>query len=405
MRREDAGINSPVADGKKFDFQRGEVADDDAQQKLARMTTTHKPGKPPTKDTSSSQGWCSCFSMCFGSNEEESDSNQQTDVQTPTTQPKTQPALPEHLMTQVARPDKQARTHNTQPGSQNKAGSGTTTQDVDRSGLQSPREKGDMGDISINVEMTDNKPPQTQPQAGSRMTPMTSGQNEIERFAFKDPNDTTPDPKGLLQPNRTKFKKTLVLDLDETLVHSSFRPVDNPTFIIPVHIDNHVYNVYVLKRPYTDIFLERAAKCYEIIIFTASLAKYADPLLDELDKKKVINGRLFRNSCVMSVKTYVKDLSVLGRQLKNLIIVDNSPLSYQFQPKNAINCTSWFDDPEDTELLDMLPVLETTLLEEDDVRSVLDADNMTFPELVAKAKRDTNTGDEPMWGFSDGTGC
>lgn len=398
MRREDANINSPVADGKKFDFQRGEVADDDAVNKLARMTTTHGAAY---ENASNSQGWCSCFTMCFGSNNETTQAAKTTQKQ---------PSYPESLMTQVDRPGAKktaTRTHNTQPGSQNAQGGAgsTTTEDDERSGLQSPRKDDTMGDISINVEMTDNKraPPTREPVAGSGMS--SPGGNEIERFAFKDPNDTTPDPKGLLQPNKTKFKKTLVLDLDETLVHSSFRPVDNPTFIIPVHIDNHVYNVYVLKRPYTDIFLERAAKCYEIIIFTASLAKYADPLLDELDKKKVINGRLFRNSCVMSVKTYVKDLSVLGRKLKNTIIVDNSPLSYQFQPTNAINCTSWFDDPDDTELLDMLPVLETTLLETDDVRDVLDADNMTYPELVAKAKRDTKHGKEPMWGFSDGTGC
>jgi len=254
--------------------------------------------------------------------------------------------------------------------------------------------------------MTDNKRPS--PSAGGGAGARSTGKpdrSEIERFAFRDPNNEEPDPKGLLQPNTTRFKKTLVLDLDETLVHSSFRPVPDPTFIIPVHIDNHVYNVYVLKRPYTDIFLERAAKCYEIIIFTASLAKYADPLLDELDKKQVINGRLFRNSCVMSGKTYVKDLSVLGRKLKNLIIVDNSPLSYQFQPKNAINCTSWFDDPDDTELLDMLPLLETTLMEADNVDTVLDADNIPYSELVKLRKRDTNTGKEPMWGYSDGTGC
>lgn len=389
MRREDAGINSPVAD-KRFDFQRGEQPDAEAERKLARMTTTHKPKRPPRE---ADQGWCSCFSMCFGSNEEEDD---------PTS---TQQDPPSFLMTQVDRPDK-APTRNTQPESRTEEvpAGGATSVERERSGLQSPRKEETMGGVSIDVEMTDTKPQRTT----STTRPSGSGAQDrsfIERFAFKDPNDFMNDPRGLLNPNNTKFKKTLVLDLDETLVHSSFRPVDNPTFIIPVHIDNHVYNVYVLKRPYTDIFLERASKCYEIIIFTASLAKYADPLLDELDKKKVINGRLFRNSCVMSVKTYVKDLSVLGRQLKNLIIVDNSPLSYQFQPKNAINCTSWFDDPEDTELLDMLPILETTLLEEDDVRTVLDADNMTYPELVAKAKRDTNTGREPMWGFSDGTGC
>ena len=42
-------------------------------------------------------------------------------------------------------------------------------------------------------------------------------------------------------------KPTLVLDLDETLVHSSFKPIPNPDYIIPVDIDGKVVDVYVLK--------------------------------------------------------------------------------------------------------------------------------------------------------------
>ena len=83
-------------------------------------------------------------------------------------------------------------------------------------------------------------------------------------------------------------KKTLVLDLDETLVHSSFKPVPDPDHIIPVEIEGRIVDVYVLKRPLMDEFLEAIANRFEIVVFTASLAKYADPLLDLLDPKKVI---------------------------------------------------------------------------------------------------------------------
>eukprot|EP00879_Flechtneria_rotunda_P004965 GHRR01005241.1.p1 GENE.GHRR01005241.1~~GHRR01005241.1.p1 ORF type:complete len:183 (+),score=44.12 GHRR01005241.1:368-916(+) len=50
-------------------------------------------------------------------------------------------------------------------------------------------------------------------------------------------------------------KKTLVLDLDETLVHSSFKPIPNPDYIIPVEIDGRLVDVYVLKRPWLDHFM------------------------------------------------------------------------------------------------------------------------------------------------------
>eukprot|EP01126_Amoeba_proteus_P013992 TRINITY_DN1603_c0_g1_i2.p1 TRINITY_DN1603_c0_g1~~TRINITY_DN1603_c0_g1_i2.p1 ORF type:complete len:174 (+),score=23.26 TRINITY_DN1603_c0_g1_i2:166-687(+) len=68
-------------------------------------------------------------------------------------------------------------------------------------------------------------------------------------------------------------KKCLVLDLDETLVHSSFKPVERYDFIIPVEIEGTVYQVYVAKRPGVDEFLKKVAEMFEVVIFTASLSK------------------------------------------------------------------------------------------------------------------------------------
>lgn len=75
---------------------------------------------------------------------------------------------------------------------------------------------------------------------------------------------------------------------------------------------------------------------FEVIVFTASLAKYADPLLDLLDKTSCVRWRLFRESCYPYEGNYVKDLTCLGRPLKDVIIVDNSPHSYIFHPYNAV---------------------------------------------------------------------
>ncbi|KAH6584517.1 hypothetical protein BASA61_007417 [Batrachochytrium salamandrivorans] len=166
-------------------------------------------------------------------------------------------------------------------------------------------------------------------------------------------------------------RKCLVLDLDETLVHSSFKPVPDADFIIPVEIDKTVHNVYVLKRPGVDTFLQRLGTQFEIVVFTASLAKYADPVLDMLDKHSVVKHRLFREACIHHKGNYVKDLSLLGRDLKDVIIIDNSPSCYLFHPANAMPITSWFDDPNDTELLDLIPFLEDLKLV-DNVTVVLD---------------------------------
>jgi len=175
-------------------------------------------------------------------------------------------------------------------------------------------------------------------------------QESDDNVETKNLNQISP-PKllGAIHPSDTG-KKCLVLDLDETLVHSSFRAVEGADFVIPVKIEDVVHFVYVAKRPGVDEFLLEMSKHYEIVIYTASLNKYADPLLDLLDIHKVIRYRLFRESCVFYEGNYVKDLSVLDRDISSSIIIDNSPNSYLFHPENAIDCSSFIDDPRDREL-------------------------------------------------------
>ncbi|TMS06272.1 Carboxy-terminal domain RNA polymerase II polypeptide A small phosphatase 1 [Larimichthys crocea] len=165
-------------------------------------------------------------------------------------------------------------------------------------------------------------------------------------------------------------KICVVIDLDETLVHSSFKPVNNADFIIPVEIDGTVHQVYVLKRPHVDEFLKRMGELFECVLFTASLSKYADPVSDLLDKWGAFRSRLFRESCVFHKGNYVKDLSRLGRDLNKVIIIDNSPASYIFHPDNAVPVASWFDDMSDTELLDLIPFFER-LSKADDIYDFL----------------------------------
>ncbi|CDQ88329.1 carboxy-terminal domain RNA polymerase II polypeptide A small phosphatase 2-like [Oncorhynchus nerka] len=160
-------------------------------------------------------------------------------------------------------------------------------------------------------------------------------------------------------------KICVVIDLDETLVHSSFKPISNADFIVPVEIEGTTHQVYVLKRPYVDEFLQRMGELFECILFTASLAKYADPVTDLLDQCGVFRARLFRESCVFHQGCYVKDLSLLGRELHKTLILDNSPASYIFHPENAVPVVSWFDDVEDAELLHLLPVFEDLSQAED----------------------------------------
>jgi len=135
-------------------------------------------------------------------------------------------------------------------------------------------------------------------------------------------------------------------------------PTDHCDITLSVDIEGTLRPIYVAKRPHVDEFLLRCGEHFEVVVFTASLAKYAGPLLDLLDTHKVIDHRLYRESCTSYGGIFVKDLFRMGRPLTHLIIIDNSPHSYIFNPENALPCLSWFDDQSDNELLDLLVVLK-----------------------------------------------
>ena len=105
-------------------------------------------------------------------------------------------------------------------------------------------------------------------------------------------------------------------------------------------------------------FLSRVQEWFEVVVYTASLSLYADPLLDQMDPEGWVSYRLFREHCTPCGNALVKDLSLLGRDLKDVIIVDNSPASYALQPENAIPIVTWIDDMTDDRLAQLLPLLE-----------------------------------------------
>jgi RNA polymerase II subunit A small phosphatase-like protein len=102
----------------------------------------------------------------------------------------------------------------------------------------------------------------------------------------------------------------------------------------------------------------RVSEWFEVVLFTKSLPEYAAPLFQRIDRHKVAAAYLFRENYTFHNGLYVKDLSMLGRSLSEIVFIENSPLSFLFQPEKAIPCTSWYIDKYDLELLHFLPILE-----------------------------------------------
>jgi CTD small phosphatase-like protein 2 len=187
----------------------------------------------------------------------------------------------------------------------------------------------------------------------------------------------TPDYKILPMRTRKTPKVTLVLDLDETLVHSEMKPIPNPDHTFRIRLNQNLYDVYVAYRPGLLYFLQSVCKEFEVVIFTASVKLYGEHVLKVLDNagsKKNPSYRLrykfYRDSCTKIKGNYVKDLRLLGRDLSQVVIIDNSEQAFSFQPENGILISSWFNDQNDKELEKMLDLL-AQLKDCQDVREFL----------------------------------
>ncbi|KAK0395763.1 hypothetical protein QR680_001416 [Steinernema hermaphroditum] len=174
-------------------------------------------------------------------------------------------------------------------------------------------------------------------------------------------------------------RKILVLDLDETLIHSHHdgvvrpmvQPGTPPDFVLRVHIDNHPVRFFVHCRPHVDYFLSVVSQWFDLVVFTASMEIYGTSVADKLDKGRgLLARRYFRQHCTMDYSGYTKDLSAIHSDLSSIFILDNSPAAYRNFRQNAIPIKSWFSDPTDTCLLNLLPFLDA-LRFTNDVRSIL----------------------------------
>ena len=169
-------------------------------------------------------------------------------------------------------------------------------------------------------------------------------------------NSSTPYTKDKIK------EKTLVIDLDETLVHSDFTFFYNPDVILKVGIDdddpNTKCDVYVSIRPGVKEFLYQLSSYYEIVFFTASCESYAKPIMNYIDEKKVVSHKFFRKNCTEQEGVYIKDLTKLEKDLRNVVLLDNNIYSYAFQRENGIPIRSWYGDYNDIELFKLIPLLK-----------------------------------------------
>ena len=189
-------------------------------------------------------------------------------------------------------------------------------------------------------------------------------QKDTTTTSYDDKNDNTnneQEPKEpYLKPINPKYKYTLVLDLDETLVH----------FISDDESDEK--SAYIQIRPGAEEFIKDLSEYYEIVIFTAAQKNYADLVIDALDPEGVVSERLYRQHTISIGNVSIKDLSKLGRDLKHVIIIDNCVENFSIQPDNGLNIIDFEGFEYDDELEYIKEdLLKLAKLKPDDVRYYL----------------------------------
>ena len=210
-----------------------------------------------------------------------------------------------------------------------------------------------------------------------------------------------PDYTNKIKPD----KKILLIDLDETLIHSDFnleylndKKVKYDTIIKfkdtesdfeenyedyydmrrkklkhELFNEEKEYKVGVFIRKGAKEFLTEVSKYFVVGIFTASVKAYADAVIDYLDpNKNLIQFRLYRDNCInVNDKIFVKDLRIIkGVDIKDIILLDNSIYSFSAQINNGILVNSFFNDKNDIELYNVLGYLLNFLIKAEDVRVV-----------------------------------
>lgn len=176
------------------------------------------------------------------------------------------------------------------------------------------------------------------------LRPEVKGTSDIKKSSYLPP----------LEKDR---KFTLVLDLDETLVH--FLAKEKKFKLRPGCIQ----------------FLKDMSQIFEVVIFTAAAQDYADFILNYIEKEsRFIRHRLYRQHCIHEDGVYVKDLSLLGRDLAHTLIVDNIRDNFERQPFNGIEILTWLQDPTDRELYKLSIFLKSLVVKDiSDIREYIKA--------------------------------
>nr|XP_046247592.1 CTD small phosphatase-like protein 3 [Scatophagus argus] len=193
-----------------------------------------------------------------------------------------------------------------------------------------------------------------------------------------------PQIRDIPPKTRSTPEATLVVDLEETLMFSSLNVIDEAEYTFYTAFQDHQYKVYMILRPHVKEFLQSMSKVYELFVYTCAKKDYAEKILNVLDpQRKLFRHRLYQDDCACVLGHYIKDLSILGRDLAKTVVLDNAPHTYPYHLMNTIPIKSWTGESMDRELQKLIPSMEK-LSAAEDFREVLKKRKDHFHRLLSE---------------------
>ncbi|KAF6734332.1 CTD small phosphatase-like protein 2 [Oryzias melastigma] len=188
--------------------------------------------------------------------------------------------------------------------------------------------------------------------------PLTFIKNIPSQSEHSRPSLTDIPPK-----TRSTPEATLVVDLEETLMFSSLNVIEEADYTFYTSFQDHQYKLFV---------------------YTCAKKEYAEKILEIFDpQKKLFRHRLYQDDCACVLGHYIKDLSILGRDLTKTVVLDNAPHTYPYHLMNTIPIKSWSGEAEDRELLKLIPYMEK-LVAADNFQEVLKKRKDHFHRLLSE---------------------
>ena len=147
--------------------------------------------------------------------------------------------------------------------------------------------------------------------------------------------------KYLLPKIKSNYKYSLVLDLDETLICIKR---DNNNNKIKHNKFNNLMTL--ILRPGLLDFLHKMKKLYELILFSLGTSEYVSPIIKNIEKKeKFFEHILYREHVTYDDNgNFFKNLNLLNRDVKNILIVDDNSKNFKYHKLNGICIKPFYGD-------------------------------------------------------------